>query len=47
MERGNPTKEHMTALYYDLINRLFEGKDVFYSEEELEELKEKGAMTWV
>lgn len=36
----------MTALY-DLINRLFEGKDVFYSEEELEELKEKWEATWV
>ena len=46
MERGNPTKEHMTALY-DLINRLFEGQDVFYTEEELEELKEKGEATWV
>ena len=46
MERGNPTKEHMTALY-DLINRLFEGKDVFYHEEELEEIKEKGTATWV
>lgn len=46
MERGNPTKEHMTALY-DLINELFEGRDVFYSEEELEELKEKGTITWV
>lgn len=46
MERGNPTKEHMAALY-DLINRLFEGKDVFYSEEELEELKEKVEATWV
>lgn len=46
MERGNPTKEHMTALYY-LINKLFEGKDVFYSVEELEELKEKGTTTWV
>ena len=43
MERGNPTKEHMTALY-DLINKLFECKDVFYSEEEL---REKGATTWV
>lgn len=46
MERGNPTKEHMTALY-DLINKLFEGKDVFYSKEELEELKEKGTTKWV
>lgn len=46
MERGNPTKGHMTALY-DLINRLFEGKDVFYPDEELEELKEKGETTWV
>ena len=46
MERGNPTKEHMTALY-DLINRLFEGQDVCYSEEELEEIKEKGTTTWV
>ena len=46
MERGNPTKEHMTALY-DLINKLFEGKDVFYSGEELEEIKEKGTTKWV
>lgn len=46
MERGNPTNEHMTALY-DLINELFEGKDVFYTEEELEELKEKGTTKWV
>ncbi len=46
MERGNPTKEHMQALY-DLINTLFEGKDVFYSEEELEEIKEKGESIWV
>lgn len=46
MERGNPTKEHMTALY-DLINKLFEGQDVFYSAEELEDLKEKGATKWV
>ena len=46
MERGKPTKEHMQELY-DLINSLFEGKDVFYTEEELEELKEKGTTTWV
>lgn len=46
MESGNPTAEHMTALY-DLINKLFAGQDVFYSEEELEELKEKGEATWV
>jgi hypothetical protein len=46
MERGKPTKEHMTALY-ELINELFAGRDVFYTEEELEELKEKGATTWV
>lgn len=46
MERGNPTKEHMTALY-DLINRLFEGKDVFYTDEGLEEPREKVATTWV
>lgn len=46
MERGNPTKEHMTAPY-DLIDRLLEGKDVFHPEEELEEIKEKGATTWV
>lgn len=46
MERGTPTAEHMAALY-DLINSLFEGKDVFYTEEELEELKEKGETTWV
>nr|DAL45611.1 MAG TPA_asm: hypothetical protein [Caudoviricetes sp.] len=36
----------MTALY-DLINKLFAGQDVFYTEEELEELKEKGTTTWV
>lgn len=46
MERGNPTKKHMTALY-DLINKLFAGQGVFYSEEELEELKEEGATKWV
>lgn len=46
MERGNPTKEHMQALY-DLINGLFEGKDVFYTDEELEELREKEEITWV
>lgn len=46
MERGNPSKEHMTALY-DMINSLFAGQDVFYSDEELEELKEKGETTWV
>lgn len=46
MERGNPTKEHMMALY-DLINSLFAGQDVFYTEEELEDMKEKGEITWV
>lgn len=46
MERGNPTKEHMTAPY-DLIDRPFEGKDVFHSGEEPEELKEKGDTVWV
>ena len=46
MERGNPTKGHMTALY-DLINRPFEGKDAFHSEEGLEEPREKGETTWV
>lgn len=46
MERGNPTKEHLQALY-DLINELFEGQDVFYSKEELDEIKEKGEATWV
>lgn len=46
MERGNPSKEHMTDLY-GLINGLFEGKDVFYPDEEPEELKEKGEATWV
>lgn len=46
MERGNPTKGHMTALH-DLIDRLFEGKDVFHPEEEPEEIKEKGATAWV
>lgn len=46
MERGKPTKEHMTALY-DLINSLFAGQDVFYTEEEMEELKEKGETVWI
>lgn len=46
MEGGNTTKEHMTALH-DLINRLFEGKDVFYTDEEIEELREKGETKWV
>lgn len=46
MERGNPTKEHLQAPY-DLINELFEGKDVSYSKEELDEIKEKGATKWV
>ena len=46
MERGKPTAEHMTALY-DMINRLFAGQDVFYTDEELEELREKGDTTWV
>lgn len=42
MQRGQPTAEHMAALY-DLINELFAGRDVFYSESELEGLrKEKG-----
>lgn len=46
MERGNPTKEHMQAPY-DLINRPFAGQGVFHSEEEPEELREKGETTWV
>lgn len=46
MERGNPTREHMRALY-DLINRPFAGQGVFHSGEEPEEIKEKGATTWV
>lgn len=46
MERGNPTKEHMTAPY-ELINNLLAGQDVFYTGEELEELKEKVETTWV
>lgn len=46
MEGDNPTKEHMTALY-DLVNRLFEGKDVFYTDEEPEEPREKGETIWV
>ena len=46
MERGNPTKEHMQAMY-DLINMLLAGQDVFYSAEELEEIKEKGTTKWV
>lgn len=45
MQRGNTTEEHMTELY-DLINKLFDGKDMFYTDEELKELKEKGAITW-
>lgn len=45
MERGNPTKGHMTAPY-DLIDRLSAGQDAFYSGEEPEEIKEKGATTW-
>lgn len=46
MERGNPTKEHMTAPY-GLIDRLFAGQDAFYSEEEPEEIRERGETTWV
>lgn len=46
MERGNPTKEHMTALHGP-INGPFEGKDVFYTDEELEGPREKVATTWV
>jgi len=46
MERGKPTAEHMAALY-DMINELFAGRDVFYTAEELEELREKGEATWV
>lgn len=46
MGRGNPTKGHMTALY-DLIDKSFAGQDVFYSKEEMEEIKEKGATRWV
>jgi hypothetical protein len=30
-----------------MINRLFAGQDVFYTDEELEELREKGDTTWV
>lgn len=46
MERGNPTKEHLQALY-DLIDKPFGGQDVFYSKEGLDEIKEKGATKWV
>ena len=46
MERGNPTREHMQALY-DLIDRLFAGQDVFHSAEDPEEIKERGTTTWV
>lgn len=46
MERGNPTKEHLQALYGS-IDGPFEGKDVFYSKEESDEIKEKGAAKWV
>ena len=45
MGRGNPTKERMTALH-DLIDKLFAGQDAFCSEEELEDLKEKGETAW-
>ena len=45
MERGNPAKGRMTALY-DLVDKLFEGKDVFYADEEIEEPEEKGATRW-
>lgn len=38
MERGNPAKEHMTALH-DPIDRLLEGQDVLYTGEEPEELR--------
>ncbi len=46
MERGKPTAEHMAALY-ELINEPLAGRDVFYTEEELEELRERGEATWV
>lgn len=46
MERGNPTKGHMKALY-DPIDGPFGGQDVFYSKEEPDEIKEKGATKWV
>ena len=40
MERGKPSKQHLEALY-DLINELLPDKDVYYTEEELKELKDK------
>ena len=38
MERETPSKQHLEALY-DLINELLPDKDVYYTEEELEELE--------
>lgn len=38
MERQTPSKQHLEALY-DLINDLLPQADVYYTEEELEELE--------
>lgn len=46
MERGNPTKGHMTAPY-DPIDGPFAGRDVFHPGEEPEEPKERGTTKWV
>lgn len=38
MERRKPSKQHLEALY-DLINELLPQADVYYTEEELEDMK--------
>lgn len=38
VERGKPSRQHLEALY-DLINELLPQADVYYTEEELEKLK--------
>ena len=37
MDRGKPSKQHLEALY-DLINALLPHSDVYYTDEELDEL---------
>lgn len=39
VERGKPSKQHLEALY-DLINKMMPQADVYYTEEELEKLKD-------
>lgn len=38
MERRKPTAQHLEALY-DLINKLLPDSNVYYTDEELEDLK--------